>query len=243
MTLFLYTTHSILEHVPDDAQLKHIEVGNEFKEVNGNIKRGFRHTARVVGRIEHQLESITSKDAIALDIAYIMVRFQDMLKLIHLAVSPGGSSAPSYLTLYSVSFLRLRTASTKEITKVAHDEVKTTRQVVKRTREFKHIQLQELKTTKEKLREKTAKITSVWESYKHMLKLVRKLGVIVDIKIIPNTKPLKVNIMRDNDDSNIEESVEVYMDDFSVFGNSFDNCLNNLDKIIQRCKDAHLVLK
>ncbi|GJY53218.1 reverse transcriptase domain-containing protein [Tanacetum coccineum] len=40
----------------------------------------------------------------------------------------------------------------------------------------------------------------------------------------------------------IEESVEVFMDDFSVFGNSFDNCMNNLDKMLQRFKDAHLVL-
>ncbi|GJR06325.1 reverse transcriptase domain-containing protein [Tanacetum coccineum] len=40
----------------------------------------------------------------------------------------------------------------------------------------------------------------------------------------------------------IEEFVEVFMDDFSVFGNSFDKCLNNLDKMLQRCKDAHLVL-
>ncbi|GJT02399.1 reverse transcriptase domain-containing protein [Tanacetum coccineum] len=40
----------------------------------------------------------------------------------------------------------------------------------------------------------------------------------------------------------IEESVKVFMDDFSVFGNSFDTCLNNLDKMLQRCKDAHLVL-
>ncbi|GJS74402.1 reverse transcriptase domain-containing protein [Tanacetum coccineum] len=40
----------------------------------------------------------------------------------------------------------------------------------------------------------------------------------------------------------IEESVEVFMDDFSVFGNSFDTYLNNLDKMLQRCKDAHLVL-
>ncbi|GKA64328.1 hypothetical protein Tco_0763934 [Tanacetum coccineum] len=39
----------------------------------------------------------------------------------------------------------------------------------------------------------------------------------------------------------ILESVEVFMDDFSVFGNSFDNCLNNLDKMLQRCKDANLV--
>ncbi|GKC38350.1 reverse transcriptase domain-containing protein [Tanacetum coccineum] len=40
----------------------------------------------------------------------------------------------------------------------------------------------------------------------------------------------------------IEESVEVFMDDFSVFGSSFDHCLNNLDKMLQRCEDAHLVL-
>ncbi|GJX31737.1 reverse transcriptase domain-containing protein [Tanacetum coccineum] len=33
----------------------------------------------------------------------------------------------------------------------------------------------------------------------------------------------------------IEESVEVFMDDFSVFGNSFDTCLNNLDKMLQHC--------
>ncbi|GJR27135.1 reverse transcriptase domain-containing protein [Tanacetum coccineum] len=40
----------------------------------------------------------------------------------------------------------------------------------------------------------------------------------------------------------IEESVEIFMEDFSVFRNSFDTCLNNLDKIIQCCKDAHPVL-
>ncbi|GJY41274.1 hypothetical protein Tco_0428544 [Tanacetum coccineum] len=39
----------------------------------------------------------------------------------------------------------------------------------------------------------------------------------------------------------IEESVEVFMEDFPIFGNSFDNCLNNLDKMLQRCKDANLV--
>ncbi|GJZ05287.1 reverse transcriptase domain-containing protein [Tanacetum coccineum] len=40
----------------------------------------------------------------------------------------------------------------------------------------------------------------------------------------------------------IEQSVEVLLDDFSVFGNSFDTCLNNLDKMLQHCKDAHLIL-
>ncbi|GJU90814.1 reverse transcriptase domain-containing protein [Tanacetum coccineum] len=40
----------------------------------------------------------------------------------------------------------------------------------------------------------------------------------------------------------IKESVEVFMDDFSVFGNSFNNYLNNLDKMLKRCKDTSLVL-
>ncbi|GKG11113.1 hypothetical protein Tco_0342513, partial [Tanacetum coccineum] len=40
----------------------------------------------------------------------------------------------------------------------------------------------------------------------------------------------------------IEKSIEVFIDDFFVFGSSFDHCLNNLDKMLQRCKDAHLVL-
>ncbi|GKB38720.1 reverse transcriptase domain-containing protein [Tanacetum coccineum] len=40
----------------------------------------------------------------------------------------------------------------------------------------------------------------------------------------------------------VTESVKVFMDDFSDFGNSFDHWLNNLNKMLQRCKDANLVL-
>nr|GEX07290.1 DNA-directed DNA polymerase [Tanacetum cinerariifolium] len=40
----------------------------------------------------------------------------------------------------------------------------------------------------------------------------------------------------------IKESVKVFMEYFSFFGNSFDNCLNNLDKMIQHCKEENLVL-
>nr|GEX39653.1 reverse transcriptase domain-containing protein [Tanacetum cinerariifolium] len=40
----------------------------------------------------------------------------------------------------------------------------------------------------------------------------------------------------------LETSMEVFMDDFLVFGNSFDSCLNNLEQMIIRCKQAHLVL-
>ncbi|GJZ24423.1 reverse transcriptase domain-containing protein [Tanacetum coccineum] len=40
----------------------------------------------------------------------------------------------------------------------------------------------------------------------------------------------------------IEETVEVFMDDFSVFGNSFSSCLSNLDKMLKRCEYTNLVL-
>ncbi|KAK1664420.1 hypothetical protein QYE76_052579 [Lolium multiflorum] len=39
-----------------------------------------------------------------------------------------------------------------------------------------------------------------------------------------------------------EKIVEVFMDDFSVYGNSFDDCLRNLDKVLQRCEETNLVL-
>nr|GEZ38008.1 retrovirus-related Pol polyprotein from transposon 17.6 [Tanacetum cinerariifolium]GEZ38574.1 retrovirus-related Pol polyprotein from transposon 17.6 [Tanacetum cinerariifolium] len=40
----------------------------------------------------------------------------------------------------------------------------------------------------------------------------------------------------------VTESVEVFMNDFSVFRSSFDHYLNNLDKMLQHCKDSHLIL-
>ncbi|GJW69191.1 hypothetical protein Tco_0123615 [Tanacetum coccineum] len=40
----------------------------------------------------------------------------------------------------------------------------------------------------------------------------------------------------------IEKTMEVFMDDFSVFGNSFENCLSRVDKMLQRCKDTNLCL-
>jgi hypothetical protein len=39
-----------------------------------------------------------------------------------------------------------------------------------------------------------------------------------------------------------EEIVEVFMDGFFVYGTSFDNCLHNLDKVLQRCEETNLVL-
>nr|GEW05954.1 DNA-directed DNA polymerase [Tanacetum cinerariifolium] len=40
----------------------------------------------------------------------------------------------------------------------------------------------------------------------------------------------------------IEKTMEVFMDDFSVFGNSFSSCLSNLDKVLKRREDTNLVL-
>jgi hypothetical protein len=40
----------------------------------------------------------------------------------------------------------------------------------------------------------------------------------------------------------IEKVMEVFMDDFSVYGKIFEDCLANLDKVLKRCQMADLVL-
>nr|GFA47703.1 reverse transcriptase domain-containing protein [Tanacetum cinerariifolium] len=40
----------------------------------------------------------------------------------------------------------------------------------------------------------------------------------------------------------VKKTMEVFIDDFSVFGNSFENCLFRLDKMLQRCEDTNLSL-
>ncbi|GJU92438.1 reverse transcriptase domain-containing protein [Tanacetum coccineum] len=40
----------------------------------------------------------------------------------------------------------------------------------------------------------------------------------------------------------IEDSIEVFMNDFSVFGSSFDHYLKNLEKMLKRCEETNLVL-
>ncbi|GJY75542.1 reverse transcriptase domain-containing protein [Tanacetum coccineum] len=40
----------------------------------------------------------------------------------------------------------------------------------------------------------------------------------------------------------IKKMMEVFMDDFSVFGDSFSTCLSHLDKMLKRCEDTNLVL-
>nr|GEV41129.1 reverse transcriptase domain-containing protein [Tanacetum cinerariifolium] len=40
----------------------------------------------------------------------------------------------------------------------------------------------------------------------------------------------------------IEKTVEVFMDDFLVFGNSFQSCLSHLERMLKRCEDTNLCL-
>nr|GEV41614.1 reverse transcriptase domain-containing protein [Tanacetum cinerariifolium] len=40
----------------------------------------------------------------------------------------------------------------------------------------------------------------------------------------------------------IEKTIEVFMDDFSVFGNSFQSCLSHLEMMLKRCEDTNLCL-
>ena len=40
----------------------------------------------------------------------------------------------------------------------------------------------------------------------------------------------------------VEKTIEVFMDEFSVLGNSFDNFLENLRPVLIRCEETNLVL-
>ena len=40
----------------------------------------------------------------------------------------------------------------------------------------------------------------------------------------------------------VEQCMEIFMDDFSVFGSSFNNCLINLEKGLKRCREKNLTL-
>jgi hypothetical protein len=40
----------------------------------------------------------------------------------------------------------------------------------------------------------------------------------------------------------IKKVMVVFMDDFSIYGNTFENCLANLDQVLRRCQEADLVL-
>nr|GEZ60287.1 reverse transcriptase domain-containing protein [Tanacetum cinerariifolium] len=121
-----------------------------------------------------------------------------------------------------------------------------------------------LKNNKQAFAWKTTDIPGIFLSfYKHKIQLLddKKSVVQIQRRLNPNMQEVvKKEIVKLLDTSIIYpiadspwvspiqcvpkkgESVKVFMDDFFVFGNSFKTCLNNLDKMLQRCKDAHLIL-
>ena len=40
----------------------------------------------------------------------------------------------------------------------------------------------------------------------------------------------------------VEEVMEIFIDDFTVYGSNFEQCQSNLETVLQRCKDKHLAL-
>uniref|UniRef100_A0A151UFL2 Retrovirus-related Pol polyprotein from transposon 17.6 n=1 Tax=Cajanus cajan TaxID=3821 RepID=A0A151UFL2_CAJCA len=40
----------------------------------------------------------------------------------------------------------------------------------------------------------------------------------------------------------LENCIEVFMDDFAIYGSSFDTCLDSLDRVLNRCIETNLVL-
>lgn len=40
----------------------------------------------------------------------------------------------------------------------------------------------------------------------------------------------------------VEDTIVVFMDDFSVVGKSFDRFLMNLDEFLKRCEDCNLII-
>ena len=40
----------------------------------------------------------------------------------------------------------------------------------------------------------------------------------------------------------VEQTLEVFMDDFSVFGESYNDCLHNLENVLKRYMETNLVL-
>jgi len=47
-----------------------------------------------------------------------------------------------------------------------------------------------------------------------------------------------LNIFSDS----LENCIEVFMDDFTVYGSSFDACLDSLDKVLNKCIQSNFVL-
>ena len=40
----------------------------------------------------------------------------------------------------------------------------------------------------------------------------------------------------------VKQTLEMLMDDFSIFGETYDDCLHKLENVLKRCEETNLVL-
>ncbi|GJZ81496.1 reverse transcriptase domain-containing protein [Tanacetum coccineum] len=91
-----------------------------------------------------------------------------------------------------------------------------------------------LKNHKESFAWKTSDIPGISPSFcKNKINFEDDVKPVIQrqLRLNPNMKEVDM----------LKTSMEVFMDDFSVFGDSFDSCLNNLEQMLIRCKQVHLI--
>nr|GEV52158.1 reverse transcriptase domain-containing protein [Tanacetum cinerariifolium] len=79
---------------------------------------------------------------------------------------------------------------------------------------------------------------SVWEG----LSLPELTLTCMTLELADRSVSKPIGIAKDVSVKVVEKTMEVFMHDFLVFGNSFKNGLSRLDKILQRCEDTNLCL-
>ena len=40
----------------------------------------------------------------------------------------------------------------------------------------------------------------------------------------------------------VKQTLKIFMDDFSIFKESYDDCLHNIENVLKRCEETNLVL-
>nr|GEX68127.1 reverse transcriptase domain-containing protein [Tanacetum cinerariifolium] len=72
-----------------------------------------------------------------------------------------------------------------------------------------------------------------------------KLSIIIAKDLRDEEKTALIKVLKSHKQAlpwQLFDIKEVFMDDFSIFGNSFGTCLSHLDKMLKRCEDTNLCL-